>query len=254
MINVKKITFFYFTAIWILFMFGIMTWAIFGICLGVYFIAMVYGSFNIGSRFYLKTICRVKIKEKQLALTFDDGPDEDITPLILDILKEYNIKATFFIIGHKAAKNIELTGRIIGEGHIIGNHGFSHSNWFGFWSAKKVKEDILITNKFIEENFERKMLYFRPPFGVTNPSIKKALKDSNYTVIGWSIRSLDTVFKDGRTIMKRLKSKLRPGSIVLFHDDRKITAEVLREFLEYIINNQYSIIPLDELTETKAYE
>lgn len=254
MINVKKLTFIYFTTIWILFMLGKMTWIIFGICLGVYFIAMAYGSFYIGSQFYLKAVCRIKTKDKKLALTFDDGPDKETTPLILDILKEYNVKAAFFIIGKKAEENTELIRRIIEEGHIIANHGFSHSNWFGFWKARKVKEDILMTYKFMEISFGIKMLYFRPPFGVTNPSIKKALKDSKYTVIGWSLRSLDTVFKDGKKLLNRLRRKLRPGSIILFHDDRLITAEFLRDFLSYAINNHYIIVPLDQITGTNAYE
>jgi len=208
----------------------------------------------INSKFYIKALCRAETVKNQIAFTFDDGPDPLISPQILDILKENNVKATFFLIGSKIPDNIEIVRRILNEGHIIGNHSFSHNNWFGFWNDKKITEDLKKTHSLVEENFDKKMLLFRPPFGVTTPFTPKFVKAMNYTTIGWSLRSLDTTIKSEKRLLKRLKLKLKPGRIVLFHDNMPQTVAVLKDFINFTLEKNYQILPLDELTGVKAYE
>jgi len=231
-----------------------MTWGIFGFCLGAYILVMFYGSFNVGSGFYLKAICRATTVKNQIAISFDDGPDKEITPKILDILKASGTKATFFVIGKKAAAETELIQRILNEGHLIGNHSFAHNNWYGFWSTKKITGDLKMTHTLMENHFNKKLRYFRPPFGVTNPLIKKAVMNMQYTTIGWSLRSLDTMIKSENRLLKRLKRKLKPGRIILLHDNVPQTLNILQDFISYAIESHYHFLPLDELTGEKAYE
>ena len=94
---------------------------------------------------------------------------------------------------------------------------------------------------------------FRPPYGVTNPSLKKAIKDFNFYTIGWSIRSFDTV-KSIEQTLDRVKKRLSPGDIILFHDNRENIIEILNSLLKYIESENYKVFPLDELLNIQAYE
>jgi len=186
------------------------------------------GSKNICSQFYTEVKCTSDNKSK-IQLTFDDGPHPEITPEILKILKKYNQKAIFFCIGKNIEKYPEIAKQIIAEGHLIGNHSFSHSYFFDFFGTKKVVEELEKTNRLIKNISGKDCQIFRPPYGVTNPNIAKAVKILNLRIIGWSIRSMDTV-KNKKQVLKRLK-KAKPGDIVLFHDTKKDTPEILNDFL-----------------------
>ena len=227
---------------------------IFFIIITILFLAhLVYCSGNICSQAYIKTYCKSDTQEKKIAITFDDGPDPGITPEILRILDEFNAKATFFCIGNQVEKNKELLKKIDSKGHLLGNHSYSHEFWFDLYPANKMQKDIKKTNGLIFETIGKKTKLFRPPYGVTNPSLKKAIKDLNFNTIGWSIRSLDTVSKTEKTI-KRIKKKLSPGNIILFHDNREQIIPILKEFMDYAKSEGYEIVPLDELLDIRAYE
>ena len=105
-----------------------------------YLLLLIYGSIFINSNFYIKTICSKTNDNKEIAITFDDGPVKEITPLILDVLEEFDIKAAFFCIGNNIVNNKSILKQIDNKGHIIGNHSFSHSNYFDFFSSKKMTE------------------------------------------------------------------------------------------------------------------
>jgi len=186
------------------------------------------GSKNICSQFYTEVKCTSENKSK-VQLTFDDGPHPEITPEILKILKKYNQKAVFFCIGKNIEKYPEIAKQIIAEGHTIGNHSFSHSYFFDFFGTKKVIEELEKTNRLIKNISGKDCQIFRPPYGVTNPNIAKAAKILNLQIVGWSVRSLDTV-KNKKQVLKRLE-KLKPGDIVLFHDTKSKTLEISEDFL-----------------------
>ena len=200
----------------------------------VYSVLLFFGSKNICLQFYVKTKCS-DFKESKTYLTFDDGPHPEITPQILDILKKYNQKATFFCIGKNIEQYPEISKQIHDEGHTIGNHSFSHSFYFDFFRTKKVIAELEKTNTLIKNITGKECKIFRPPYGVTNPNIAKAVKKLNLQLIGWKIRSLDTV-KNKKTVLKRLE-KAKPGDIILFHDTKKHTPEILDEFLRSYIQN-----------------
>jgi peptidoglycan/xylan/chitin deacetylase (PgdA/CDA1 family) len=158
----------------------------------IYSVLLALGSMNVCSQFYLDVQCISEDKSK-IHLTFDDGPNHETTSRILDILKEHNEKAIFFLIGQKILEYPELVKRISDEGHTIGNHSYSHSNLFPLFRTKKVQEELEKTNTFIKEITGKDCTLFRPPFGVTNPNIAKAVNRLDMQTIGWSLRTLDTV-------------------------------------------------------------
>lgn len=218
----------------------------------IYVFISVFFSFFIRSGFHLKAYCKKITDEKLIALTFDDGPDPDITPAILDILKGKG-KATFFCIGRKIDSNGQLLKRMDAENHFIGNHSYSHSNWFDLFSSKKMKNEFIRTDQKIFEVTGRRPLLFRPPYGVINPLVKKALKGFNYHVIGFSNRPWDTMTKNEEKILERLTRRLKPGDVVLLHDSVLQSIPVLKGFLKYVEERGYTFVGLDEMFEIQPY-
>lgn len=214
----------------------------------------IWASADIKSGIYLRCICRGNRMEKAIALTFDDGPDPTHTPRILDILKENNIKATFFLIGSKVETYPEIVKRIYDEGHTIGNHTYSHSGSYTLWSSDRIYEDICKTNDIIYKIIGKSPIYFRPPFGVTNPLIRRAVKN-RLECIGWSIRSYDTLeFLKRNSISERIVRHIKNGDIVLLHDNRAGSEFLLRSVIEGIIKKGIKIVPLYRLINKNAYE
>lgn len=218
-----------------------------------YLSLIIMGSASIRFNFYLKSLKRGKTNQKLVALTFDDGPDKDITPKILEILENYNIPAAFFCVGNKIEENNHILKSTFSQGHIIGNHSYSHSKIFDLRSTKNMIIEIDKTNKLIKETIGKKPIWFRPPFGVTNPLLAKAIKATKVTSIGWSLRSWDTNGKID-SVVKRLERKVHPGDVILFHDNRENTPEILSRFIPYLIDNGYQIIALDKLLKSEPYE
>ena len=178
-------------------------------------------------------ICRIKTKEKQVLLTFDDGPDPGITPKILDLLEQHGIKAIFFVIGKKIVGNEELIRKIAMHGHVVGNHSYSHTKLWDFKTGRKIREEILLTSDVILKATGIAPTCFRPPYGVINPMVHKGLRNTGLAVVAWSRRSLDTISGNERKIIGRITRNLRPGDILLFHDTSAVTAGCLESmFLE----------------------
>lgn len=220
----------------------------------LYSLLLAVGSAFIGLGFFIKSICKAETNEKIISLTFDDGPEIINTPILLDLLKSHQLKATFFIIGKKIKGNETILKRIKEEGHIVANHSFSHSYFYDIYSTKKVVIDLLLTNAAIKEAIGLTPKLFRPPYGVTNPNIMRAVKKLNLTSIGWNVRSLDTIIQDPEKLYKRVTSRIKPGSILLFHDTGANTLETLKEIILFTQKSGYKIVGLDELLKIKVYE
>ena len=214
----------------------------------VFYIALLsYSSFSISSCFYLPVICRGRDIEKKVALTFDDGPLEKYTPEILDILKAKSVTAAFFCTGKALQSSRAIAQRIADEGHIIGNHTWTHSSLFDFYSAERMSREISGTNELIESLAGNRPLFFRPPFGVTNPHLSKALKNSGLITIGWTFRTFDTMIKDRRKLIDRIILRLADGAILTFHDYSKTAVDILPEIIDLIRDKGYAIVSLNNL-------
>lgn len=190
---------------------------------------------------------------KNIAITFDDGPGEN-TLLILDLLKKHHAKAAFFCLGKNIEKHPDILKKIISEGHIVGNHSYSHSNLFDFYGRNRVISELKKTNDIIEKVTGLRTQLFRPPYGVTNPSIRKALEITKHKVIGWNIRSLDGIIKSEKKIYNRITKRVCPGGILLLHDTSLHTVKVLERLLLFLAENKYTVVSLEQLLKIKAYE
>lgn len=173
-----------------------------------------------------------KLNSPQCLLTFDDGPDPDTTPQILDILKNHYIGAVFFVIGEKAEQHPEIVERIIEEGHTIGNHSYSHHLFMSMFSRNRLRSEIDNGQNTIEKITGYTPTLFRPPIGYTNPKYATVLRERKMKCIGWTLRSYDSVAKESEQLAKRLVEKIKPGHIVLLHDNLTVSADALAPFIE----------------------
>jgi len=211
---------------------------------------VIWGSFDIGLGYFVNSITHKRTRKKEVAITFDDGPTE-FTPQFLDLLKEKNIKATFFCIGKQIEKHPETFKRIIAEGHILGNHTYSHSDRTGFLSSLKMTEEIEKCDEIFQKFGNISTEFYRPPFGVTNPNIAKAIKKTQKRSIGWNIRSLDTVTGSEKRIFNRVTKNLKKGSIILLHDSSEKTYNVLVDLLLFLERKNYSTYTIDDIVSGK---
>jgi|SRR5688572_28261232 len=219
----------------------------------IYISIVAYGSASIQSGFFMNVISKGDASVPEIAITFDDGPHPETTPAILDILKQNKITATFFCIGERAAENPDLIRRIVDEGHILGNHSHSHHVFFNLFSKKNMVRELRACNRTIEKMIGKRMLMFRPPYGVTNPSLAKAVEEVRITPIGWSLRSMDTVTKDPGKLVQKINSKLGPGDIILMHDTKKVTVEALPEIINLVRQKELTVKRIDDLLKIHEY-
>ena len=219
----------------------------------IYTLFLIYGAINIKANFFTNSINKAVTQKNQIALTFDDGPVKGSTNIVLDILKKNEIKAAFFCIGDRIEQNPDLLKRIHDENHIIGNHSYSHHFFFDLKSARKMQDEIMKTNVIIEQLTGCKVRFFRPPYGVTNPNLAKAIKTQNVLSIGWSVRSMDTVLKAEQKLLSNVTDNLKSGDIVLLHDFASVTVEHLQKIIDSIKNKGFEIVRLDKLINTEAY-
>ena len=228
---------------------------IYFIAVGVFwFLISVAGSATIDSNYHVKAYCNNPDEtQNRIALTFDDGPHE-MTLCVLELLKKYNAKATFFCIGKNIEKHPEIAKKIIADGHVIGNHSFSHSPFFDFFRQHHIITEVQQTDSSIEKITGKKPQFFRPPYGVTNPSIRRALGVTKHKVIGWNIRSLDGAIRNEKIILNRIKKRITPGGIVLLHDTSIQTVHVLEQLLVTLREKKYEVVSLEQLLKLKAYE
>lgn len=180
---------------------------------------------NFIQRFFPNIIWKKITDEKKIWLTFDDGPEKEVTEFILETLKKLNIKASFFLIGKNIQEFPELTKEIIKKGHIIGNHSFSHLNGFKSKNEEYIYDielgQKLINEKLVEMGITNKIKIFRPPYGRILPRQIKRLKE-NYKIVMWDVFSWD--FKKNispEKIYNNVIDNVTEGSILVFHNNKK---------------------------------
>jgi len=226
---------------------------IYPVVLLIWSLLLFRGSYYVGSQFYIKTICAAVTRQKVIAISFDDGPAPDYTPQVLQVLQEHQVPAAFFCIGKRVLEHPGLFKQVHEQGHIIGNHSYSHETWFDLYSSTKMYADLQQMDAAMQEVLGLKPLLFRPPYGVTNPNLAKAIRKGGYIPVGWNIRSLDTVIKDNDKLLQRIVKGVRPGAVILFHDTSKATLDMLPAFIAHVRGAGYDIVRLDKMLNLSAY-
>jgi peptidoglycan/xylan/chitin deacetylase (PgdA/CDA1 family)/GT2 family glycosyltransferase len=188
---------------------------------GVLSSLFAYHGINPRSRFYGKVWSNGNRNHSQIALTFDDGPNEPYTSDVLSILKQYKIKATFFVIGQNARRYPEVCRQIVAEGNVIGNHSYHHQKSLCLRWGKAVTRDIELAHQTIYEctGFEPKL--FRPPYGFRTPWLMRTVRHLGYTVVTWDNMTGDwKANKSGEEIVRTITQRVKPGSVIVLHDGR----------------------------------
>jgi peptidoglycan/xylan/chitin deacetylase (PgdA/CDA1 family) len=176
-----------------------------------------------------------------IALTFDDGPIPEVTEYVIDVLKHYNIPATFFCVGENIQKHTGIFHKLLQNKHSIGNHTFSHLNAWKYTSEEYL-QDVLKFYKIYNTPL------FRPPYGKLKPSQYKALLKHNFKIVFWSVISYD--YHPQMTVQKCLniiKNKTTGGQIILFHDSQKsfrLISEILPSYIEFCQKLKLTFVPL----------
>ncbi|MBX2993986.1 MAG: polysaccharide deacetylase family protein [Bdellovibrionaceae bacterium] len=206
----------------------------------------------------------VRAPQRKVVLTFDDGPDANITPRVLDILKKHRIKATFFVTGNNASRHQNILKRAEAEGHLIGNHSWNHLNFhqlaFGQQSQQYVSTENVI------RPFHGGTKYFRYPFGNSSCEMNSLLKSRGYNIVGWHVDSCDWGFEGTGTVSDKNAricgvraanqsnfvahvvetTRAKGGGILLFHDIRPRAMSKLESIIENLLRDGFEFVNLDD--------
>lgn len=189
----------------------------------------------------------------KVALTFDDGPDPRFTGQVLDVLKEYNVPATFFLMGSRAIAFPEIVERIVAEGHIVGNHTYWHPNLVKEGDLATLETEVTRTENVLNDLVGYRTKLFRAPYGFLYGELVEKLAVLEYTVVGWSVDSLDWQEEPPTVIANNVLSNVTPGAIILMHDggdwdaDRTNTIESLRQIIPTLQQQGYEFVTVPDL-------
>lgn len=196
------------------------------------------------SQFFVRSVFELPSSEssdRSVAFTFDDGPDPESTPRVLELLSRHGARATFFLVGSRAERHPEIVERIRAEGHAIGSHTFGHSHFFHFFSPGRMRAEMNRGIDAIARITGNAPRLFRPPQGLRTPLLRDALRSMDGLVcVTWTERGLDAMGRPATAIVERLDDCVRPGAILTLHDgkglggsqDRTPTVEALAVLLD----------------------
>ena len=189
---------------------------------------------------------------KRIALTFDDGPHPRYTPQILDILAEFGVEATFFVVGTNAETYPDLIRRELAEGHEVGNHTYNHYHTPSM-SAEVLQRDVCKCNDVLEKIMGERPRLFRPPEGVCNEAIKSVCSDRGYTIVMWSVDTRDWAHPSVAEICRNIRDNTSDGAIILMHDfigKNSPTPEALRRIIPMLQESGYEFVTVSRLLES----
>ena len=197
----------------------------------------------------VKVYRSVATSKKQIALTFDDGPHPTLTPRILEILAQYNIPATFFMVGQNVRNYPEAARAVIEAGHEVGNHTFSHPHISNL-GEKAIFDEIGRCEDALEELCEYRPHLLRTPQGALTPSLEKCLKDDDYILILWSLDTRDWEHKSTAHLVKTVLENVQAGDIILMHDfigHNSKTPEALEKIIPALLAEGYEFVTVSAL-------
>jgi len=187
------------------------------------------------NKFLGNCIRQIPSTEKILYLTFDDGPHEQCTAKVLEILSQHNVQATFFLVADNLGRNLSLGQLIVAHGHRVGNHSLDHKYHHFFGNEKYLKRWIGKSRDFIEHSLEVETVGFRSPLGIRTPHLGMALRSLQYPLVHWKQRFFDTRNGLPRIEVQKVLPTLRSGDILLLHDTHTEHLESFLDGLEYLL-------------------
>ncbi len=213
----------------------------------------IHGTFHRNSPLFGRVLSRLPTRDRVIALTFDDGPNPDATPAILDALGERGVHGTFFILGRHAERWPELVKRVADEGHTLANHGYHHRK-LHFKSPRYVRADMELGLRSIENACGRRPRWFRAPHGFRSPWVSRIAEELGERTVGWSLGVWDSDRPGADVIADRTVKGARPGSILLLHDgdgydpagDRLQTAQAVPWIVDRLGTQGFRFIGLDD--------
>jgi len=205
--------------------------------------------------------------KKKVAITFDDGPDSLYTEMILDVLKEKNVKASFFLVGKNIEKYPEVVKRIKNENHLIGNHSYSHPRLRKITKIDSVEKEFAVVDSLLENIIGVKPLYYRPPFGKITDSQKELLDQKQSKIVMWSLDTkdykIDDVTKDD--IVTKVKENIHENAIILFHSTNanperaarfknfQNTVDALPEIIDFLKTEGYELVTIEQIPDKMKF-
>ena len=186
-----------------------------------------YQSMAATGQWYGKTFTGIRRGSKQLALTYDDGPNDPHTLRLLEVLAKHNVKATFFLIGRYVEQRPGIVREVVNEGHVVGNHTFSHPNLI-FASARQTRTQLQECQQAITQAIGQHSPLFRPPFGGRRPGTLRIARSLGLVPVMWNVSGQDWKGYSADEIKQRIRRQLRGGDVILLHDGSHIDMGVDR--------------------------
>jgi len=197
-------------------------------------------------------VSSVHVDGPYIALTFDDGPNQKLTPRLLDLLAEHHIHVTFFVVGENAAEYPEILQRAVREGHEVGNHTWSHPN-LAKTSDENVRSQIKRTEEAITNAIGSRPTLFRPPYGSVTARQKHFIHDElGYEIILWEVDPLDWKNPGPNVVSSRILKETRPGSIVLAHDIHAQTIQAMPATLTELEAKGFKFVTVSQLLKLQT--
>lgn len=195
-----------------------------------------------------------KSVDKVVSLTFDDGPDKHYTPLILDVLKKYNVRASFFVHGNRAKRLKCLVKRMADEGHYIGGHACTHPNLTQI-TPEEVRAEISGGCDIIYKITNKNPEIIRPPYGELDIKVIQMMNNMDKKIMLWSINTFDWLEKTDTNIVRNVTENIRSGDVVLMHSytNKRPTLEALPKIIERLQAENYRFLGVDEMIQTQEY-
>ncbi len=235
---------------------GPVMWWLLGLTFLGYAVVFGLGVAILSWQFFIPVIYRGRTREKRVSLTFDDGPDPVGTAAVLDVLAHRNVKAAFFCVGRRVAAHPELIRRIVDDGHLVSNHSDRHRWWTNFLWGRRLDDELCGGQDAVYRIIGKRPAFYRPPVGLSNPHLGKALKKNGLICVGWDVRPMDTA-ADVETVKARIMRKVRHGSIIVLHDAGprpETIGGLVEEVISELHERGFTLIGLDELIGRSGYQ
>jgi len=194
------------------------------------------------------------VRRREISLTFDDGPDPEVTPRVLELLDRYHAKASFFCIGERAAAEPQLVKEIAHRGHSVENHSYHHNHAFALFGVSRLGREVDAAQAIVSSLTGSPPLFFRAPAGFYSPLLDPVLASRRLTYVSWTRRGFDAVSPDPKLILRRLTQGLAAGDILLLHDSAPVVLAVLPALLEQISAQGLKAVPLTAACASESGE